>query len=145
MVAAEKVLPASLRLEMLAPCGMDCGLCYSYFRPRNRCAGCNGDDGSKPRYCVLCAIKNCPERRGDFCGGCATYPCARLRRLDSRYRKKYGMSMLENLRYIAAHGPEAFLALEKERWQCADCGGLVCVHRESCVHCGRARDQAGPA
>jgi hypothetical protein len=54
------------------------------------------------------------------------------------------MSMLDNLRYIAAHGPEAFLVQEKDRWECPGCGGLICVHKPNCLYYGRARDESAP-
>ena len=52
MTSGQTVLPESLCSALIAPCGMDCGLCRGYVREKNRCAGCNGDDSSKPRYCA---------------------------------------------------------------------------------------------
>jgi hypothetical protein len=49
---------------------------------------------------------------------------------------KYRMSMLENLQVIRDVGVEAFVALERERWTCPECGGLQCVHTSECVYCG---------
>ncbi len=46
------------------------------------------------------------------------------------------MSMLENLADIQEHGVQAFLERERAGWTCADCGGVVCVHREKCLFCG---------
>jgi hypothetical protein len=134
----------SLQSALIAPCGMNCGLCYAYLREKNRCLGCNGDDASKAKSCLMCRIKNCDERGTsglDFCFQCARFPCARLRQLDKRYRTKYGMSMLENLRNIQALGLDAFVNLERERWKCAQCGVIVCVHKESCLHCGHLRSK----
>ena len=46
------------------------------------------------------------------------------------------MSMLENLRVICDEGVDAFVASERERWECPECGGLQCVHTPECVDCG---------
>jgi hypothetical protein len=135
----QKVLPESLCFELIAPCGMDCGLCRGHLREKNRCTGCNSDDAAKPRYCLTCKIKTCDEiasGAGSFCYGCAGFPCARLRQLDKRYRTKYGMSMLENFLLFQEIEAEAFVVTERLKWACSECGGLLCVHRPDCGYCG---------
>ena len=49
------------------------------------------------------------------------------------------MSMLENLASIREVGLARFVALERERWRCSECGGVVCVHREHCLYCGHVK------
>ena len=46
----------------------------------------------------------CKDRKGDFCFDCDKFPCDRLKRLDKRYREKYGMSEIENLNKIREIG-----------------------------------------
>jgi len=72
--------------------------------------------------------------------GCADFPCKRLEQLDQRYRKKYGMSMIENLESIWQHGIRKFIKTEKERWTCPECGGIICVHHGSCYTCGKKKE-----
>jgi hypothetical protein len=145
-MGAEVLAPGqSLHSSLIAPCGMNCGLCSAYLRQRDRCAGCNSSDARKNDHCLLCRIKNCEEIRTggfDFCFACPRFPCDRLRHLDKRYRTKYGMSMVENLRRIQSLGLQAFVALENERWKCPECGGQICVHRPACVHCGHVWTKA---
>ena len=132
--------PRSLAPNLIAPCGMNCGLCVAYLRERNRCPGCNGDDLKKPKTRVQCGIKRCPEvGRDGLCSSCAKLPCALLLRLDKRYRARYGMSMVENLKVIRDVGLEAFVARERSRWKCPECGGVICVHKTACLYCGRIR------
>lgn len=69
----------------------------------------------------------------------------RLRQLDKRYRAKYGMSMTENLLRIQEIGVEAFVADEKPRWTCPECGSLLCVHLPHCGVCGRTWNPSEPA
>jgi len=78
--------------------------------------------------------------KSGFCFECDTFPCARLRRLDKRYRTKYRMSMIENLEVIRDSGVESFVESERERWACPECGGMQCVHTDVCVYCDHAWD-----
>jgi len=136
---SEMRTPDLLIPALIAPCGMNCGLCSGYLRAKKQCPGCRGDDANKSNYCVVCRIKNCEQLSGDeqsFCGDCETFPCKRLKQLDKRYQTKYGMSMLENLQTIREIGLDRFLAREKTRWTCPECGGLICVHKVHCLACG---------
>ncbi|MEI6681336.1 MAG: DUF3795 domain-containing protein [Bacteroidota bacterium] len=121
---------------LIAPCGMNCGICKFYLRYRHKCAGCNIETPFKPRHCLVCSIKLCPERgESQFCYGCKKYPCARLRQLDKRYRTKYSMSMVENLNNIRESGLERFMESENSRWVCPVCGNPLCVHDHKCYQC----------
>ncbi len=85
MDAARNVLPETLDAALIAPCGMNCGLCRGYVREKNPCPGCSGDDESKPGYCVTCKIKTCEQIASGasaFCFECESFPCTRLRQLD---------------------------------------------------------------
>ncbi len=124
----QKHWPHELQPELIAPCGMDCGLCIGYLRDKDRCSGCRTrDDGKAKSVLVPARIRNCEIMLGadqsGFCGHCGKMPCPRLRRLDARYRAKYRMSMLENLRIINDLGVEEFIEWERERRTCPQCGG----------------------
>jgi len=139
MAKSETRTPDHLMANLIAPCGMNCGLCSGYLRAKKPCPGCRGDDANKPTYCVVCRIKNCEQLSGNeqsFCGDCESFPCKRLKQLDKRYRTKYGMSMIENLARIREIGLDEFVAEEKKRWTCPECGGLICVHKVTCLACG---------
>jgi len=128
------------RSALIAPCGMNCGLCHAFLRNRNKCPGCRNDDSGKPKTRVACKIKNCIARRQrKFCVDCARFPCELLGRMDKRYRLNYGMSVIENLKSIKALGLQRFLEREKSKWACAGCGTAMCVHKEFCLACGRKR------
>ncbi len=134
--------PESLKPSLIAPCGMNCGLCVAYIRDTNPCPGCDDVSSYQPKTRATCRIKYCEEPRLEFCFECQQFPCPRIRQLDKRYRTKYGMSMIENLESIRELGLENFISREKNRWQCPACGGLICVHRESCVYCSRPRSES---
>lgn len=127
----------SLRPNLIAPCGMDCGVCSRTFRLKDACPGCRSTS-PKPRYCDDCAIRQCdalPNGPGSFCFECATFPCARLKRLDTRYRTRYRTSLLENLRTIQELGLERFVDAERHRWTCTSCGALMSIHKDYCPAC----------
>ena len=134
--------PDSLAAGLVAPCGMNCGVCIGHLRDRRPCPGCNDqDDSSKPHHCVVCSIRRCehlPQGAEALCADCDKYPCARIRQLDKRYRLKYRMSMIENLGELRRVGVEAFVELERARWACPHCGALVSVHRTACLACGES-------
>ncbi len=128
--------------KLIAPCGMNCGICIAYLRDKRKCPGCHGEDTNKPPTRTRCIIKNCETiqiNQSGFCFECAKYPCKRLQQLDKRYRTKYSMSMLENLEQIMNIGLNAFIENEKNRWLCRKCGGVICVHRGYCYNCGELR------
>jgi hypothetical protein len=111
---------------MIAPCGFNCGICRAYLRRKNPCRGCAAPGTARFKSCENCRMRRCEQRTGPFCFECAEFPCERLRRLDRRYRTRYGMSECENLLFIRDHGIEAFLAMERGRW--VSDRGILCVH-----------------
>ena len=126
--------------SLIAPCGMNCGICLAFLREKNKCSGCWFDNEQKPKHCIMCVIKNCDllaKTSSKFCYECEKYPCTRLKQLDKRYRTRYHMSMLENLTNIRDSGLTNFLKSESKRWTCSSCGGTVCVHRGYCMECQR--------
>ena len=44
---------------LIAPCGMNCGICYAYLREKNKCFCCHIEDPNKPKTRLNCKIKNC--------------------------------------------------------------------------------------
>jgi hypothetical protein len=124
---------------MIAPCGMNCGLCIGYLRLRKPCGGCLGNkDINKPDGCKSCTVVSCEylaNTKSGFCYECPKYPCRRLKALDNRYNTKYGMSMFENLAFIKENGLKSFLKSEKEKWTCPNCGSGLSVHRDNCLIC----------
>lgn len=125
----------------IAPCGMNCNLCIAYLREKNKCPGCREMDAYESSYGRKCIIRSCDvlkENKMNFCSDkCDKYPCRRLRNLDKRYKTKYGMSMIENLRAIQTAGIRTFMKNETSRWTCSHCGGTICVHRGDCYSCGK--------
>lgn len=137
-----KVTP---RVNLIAPCGMDCGVCsaylaYSHHIPRKRglithCSGCR----TRQKKCAYlkghCA--RLAKGKVEYCFQCGVYPCERLKHLDWRYQTTYGMSFLANLDLIRKEGPEALVVLQHARFGCARCGELRSVHNQRCFVCDK--------
>jgi len=137
MISSEEIKP--IPSILIAPCGMNCGICMAYLREKNRCVGCNIESLDKCKTRIICIIKNCTERidGSRFCFSCKQYPCKRLKQLDKRYRTKYSMSMIENLNGIRDLGLDRFMEIENTRWVCPQCGNPICVHNKKCYSCGK--------
>lgn len=104
---------------------MDCGICKAYLREKNKCPGCRNIQNDTSRTRVKCIIRICPKRKGDFCD-CADLPCARLKHLDERYKRRYNMSEAGNLDYIRKYGINKFVLAERKKYQSPR--GTFCIH-----------------
>ena len=130
--------------NLIAPCGMNCGLCVRYLAMKNDLKS----KGFSKSYCPGCRPrgKNCAflkkqcELLGNglvnFCYECKDFPCRRLKGLDKRYRASYHMSMIVNLEFIRDQGISSFLEKEAVKWQCPQCGQTICCHNGLCLNCG---------
>lgn len=115
-----------MKADLIAPCGMNCGICKAYLRSNNPCLGCNQAEQNKPKTRVNCKLRICKKRTGKFCCDCTIFPCDRLIHLDFRYRTRYGMSEIENLEFIHKNGIKKFLEQERKKWIFEK--GVLCVH-----------------
>ena len=126
--------------DLIAACGMNCRICIGYFgytmsgkKRKMRCIGCKPRDKScafLKKYC-----KKLSKNEIDYCYECSDFPCSHLEKLDKLYRERYNMSMIENLEYIRDNGMDSFLKKQKKKYQCPECGGVICVHNGICYSC----------
>ena len=124
----------------IAPCGMNCALCIGYFgytisggKRKVRCTGCITVD--KNCAFIKKSCKKLTKKEISYCYECDGFPCERLKKLDKRYRKRFDMSMIENLEFIRDNGMEKFLKQQEKKYECPDCGELICVHDKKCYNC----------
>lgn len=130
--AIKKVMPPNL----IAPCGMNCGICSAHLREKNPCPGCRLLKTIRPSV-ANCKMRTCKLRgKAKFCFACKAFPCPKLQHLDERYRTKYNMSEIENLEQIKKNGVRDFIKKEKIKWTCPKCGGTINVHKGICSKCG---------
>jgi hypothetical protein len=136
------VFMEKLKAELIAPCGMNCGLCSEYLaltrgleksRKLWQCKGC------RPRNKMCSFIKKKCDILGkgqvEFCFECGEFPCELISKLDKGYQKKYNYSFIENLKYIKEHGMDVFLESEYKKYKCHNCGDIRCIHNGKCYSC----------
>jgi catechol 2,3-dioxygenase-like lactoylglutathione lyase family enzyme len=129
--------------DLIAACGMNCRICIGYFgytvsgkKRKMKCIGCKPRNKScafLKKYC-----KKLTKKEVNYCYECSDFPCYHLENLDKLYRKRYNMSMIENLEYIRDKGMGKFLGHQQTKYQCPKCGGVICVHNDICYACEKS-------
>lgn len=135
-------MPDKIEDPMLAPCGMNCAVCYKHVSIRKRgkaCGGCLVNDFGKPEHCRKCDIKSCAQGKGYVhCFKCAEFPCKLIKTMDKRYTDRYNVSLVENGKTANEKGVSAFLAEDRQKWTCSKCGGAFSLHDNACSECENA-------
>ncbi|MBN1643471.1 MAG: DUF3795 domain-containing protein [Dehalococcoidales bacterium] len=139
-----------MKEELIAPCGMNCNICTAYMALKNDirnkgvreayCGGCRPRD----KQCAILK-RGCTLLSGGgikYCYECDEFPCANLIKLDKKYKTNFKMSMIENLEYIKKNGIAKFLKKEEKKWQCHECGQVICCHNGICYDCGLSKLRA---
>ena len=131
--------------ELIAPCGMNCRICLAYFgyttsgkKRKIRCVGCKPTDKSCAHLKKYCKYKTI--NKVEYCYECSDFPCEQLQKLDNKYRERYDMSMIENLEHIQNNGISDFLKQQQKKYQCPECGGVICVHTGICYSCDNSNN-----
>ena len=136
----------NLNKELIAPCGMNCGICSSYLAHKNsiprkvvsNCIGCRARD----KQCAFLK-KKCRDDlkllKGEieYCFECNYFPCEYLVKLDKSYRIKFGMSMIDNLNEIKKKGIDVFIENQENKYKCPKCNNLISVHSKKCFACDK--------
>lgn len=126
--------------KLIAPCGMNCRICIGYFgytmtgdKRKMRCIGCKPRDKScafLKKYC-----EKLTKKKIHYCYECTDFPCSHLEKIDTMYRERYRMSMIQNLEFIRDHGMDEFLKQQEDKYRCPECGSIMCVHNQICYSC----------
>jgi len=129
---------------LVAPCGMNCGVCKTYLAYSRGVPAQKG----KISHCNSCIVRDkkcafikrdCEKIRNKhfrFCHECPDMPCKNLDRIDKYYYAHYGVSLVENQRKIKEQGIEEFLKSQRTKFKCPNCGDVVSVHDGKCYACG---------
>jgi hypothetical protein len=110
------------KYPMIAPCGLDCGLCPRFYTVGpSRCPGCAGPNFfAKHPFCsfITCCVKN---KNLEVCAECPTFPSSKFKRKEEYQRMKESPSyppirkVMSNLSFINKHALEKFLEQQKVR------------------------------
>ncbi len=138
--------------ELVAPCGLYCGVCGIYYATESgdqtlkeklakaygdtpdkiNCRGCLSD--SVYWYCAVCAIKSCTKEKGySGCQQCESFPCDKINNSPVPEGKK---NILRAIPLWRALGTEAFIKGEEKLFACDNCGTKLFRGARKCRQCG---------
>lgn len=133
-------MPNEIPDYLFAPCGMNCLVCYVHLKDKKPCGGCYGDNKHKPERCVNCKIKTCANEKGfKYCFECSDFPCKAIKNMEKSYKKRYGVSLIENSILVKDSGVSSFQKVEQNNWKCHACSGIISLHDNACSICKQVR------
>jgi len=137
--------------ELLAPCGLYCGVCSILIAHRDNnqkfkevlapvygcspeeivCQGCLSDEVFK--FCRVCKIKSCTlEKNYEGCHQCNDWPCSFFDELPLEIGKKVIMRAIPQWR---EWGTEKWVKAEEKRYHCPHCGYALFRGAKRCRRC----------
>lgn len=123
----------------IAPCGMNCDLCRAFQRKLYGCPGCRHTLSPRPNPCQIRQCDRLHETETMLCCNCTDFPCRRLKFEDARLRRRYSISILDNLHHIHQDGIGHFLQRQDDLLRCAVCDQPLTVYSKHCPHCKTLR------
>lgn len=147
----------TINRDLLAPCGLYCGVCAVYIAHRDNnekfkqrlapvygvevedvhCDGCLSKEPFA--YCKVCPIKSCAEEKGyEGCHQCAEFPCSIIEAFPLPVGKKVIMRAIPQWREM---GTEKWVAAEEARYHCPECGNTLFRGAQRCRACETPVDQ----
>ena len=148
-----------IRSELLAPCGLYCGVCriqhasqsndLGYLKRLARiyarrfpkiadalphellCSGCMST--RRFPFCRECSIRDCTQQRGlQGCHECPKFPCVLVDEFPLPAGKKV---ILRAIPYRRAQGTEKWVIAEERRYRCPECGHRLFRGARQCEQC----------
>jgi hypothetical protein len=143
--------------DLLAPCGLYCGVCGVYMAHRDnndkfkerlatvygvepkdvRCRGCLSEEPFG--YCSACLIKSCvKEKENQGCHQCGEFPCELIEQFPLPVGKRVIMRTIPQWREM---GTEKWVAAEEARYHCPHCNAILFRGAKRCRECKEPVDQ----
>jgi len=148
-----------VKQELLAPCGLYCGVCGVYYATRDdnvkfmerlvdfykssnperenitidkiKCEGCLSD--TKSIFCATCSIRSCTREKGyQGCHECDDFPCQHIDNFSIPVGKKV---ILRAIPYWREHGTEKWVRDEEARYVCPECDNKLFRGAKRCNKC----------
>jgi hypothetical protein len=144
-----------IKRELLAPCGLYCGVCAVYLAHKEnntkfkeriikvyapftqtvediQCTGCLSD-GILFGLCQQCYIRKCTEKkRIEGCHQCNEFPCKFITKFPIEVGKKV---ILRAIPFRREHGTERWVEEEEKRYTCPECGNPLFRGAKRCNKC----------
>jgi hypothetical protein len=98
-------------IELLAPCGLYCGVCPQYIATPQKCGGCNSGQGLARRERALCGINKCCRNQGlSRCNECDRFEsCGTLSDFSTWDSFISHAPVRANLEQLSAKGEENWM------------------------------------
>ncbi|MBW2622660.1 MAG: DUF3795 domain-containing protein [Deltaproteobacteria bacterium] len=143
--------------ELLAPCGLYCGVCGVYIADRNgndkfkerlttvyncsveeiKCKGCLSDEPFF--FCRVCSIKSCnQEKNFQGCHECDDFPCELIENFPLPVGKKVILRGIPTRKEL---GTERWVEEEEKRYFCPHCGYKLFRGAKQCRECRKPVDR----
>jgi hypothetical protein len=141
----------AVQKELLAPCGLFCGVCsiriahvnddakfkeklsgfYSVKPEEIHCDGCLS--ATPFFFCQSCPIKSCTAEKGYAgCHECADFPCTHVTNFPLPIAKKVMMRAVPAWKEL---GTEKWVEAEYKRYTCPSCGYALFRGAKRCRNC----------
>lgn len=145
-----------VKKELLAPCGLYCGVCRIYQAYRDNdlqfkkeilttlndygvrsiddivCTGCLSEDVVF-QFCQKCPIKECIKyKKIEGCYQCENFPCEIINKWSDPLDKKV---MFRSIPTWQKLGTKKWVEEEEKRYQCPQCGYKLFHGAENCRNC----------
>lgn len=143
--------------DLLAPCGLYCGVCAVYIADRDdnlkfkeriinvykpftktiediKCKGCLHENPENIfAFCQQCGIRDCVQKKNiEGCHLCHDFPCWRIRRFPMPVGKKVISRVVP---YRKEHGTDKWVEDELKRYHCPECGNPLFRGAKRCNKC----------
>ncbi|MFX0039159.1 MAG: DUF3795 domain-containing protein [Candidatus Hodarchaeota archaeon] len=149
---------SNINKNLLAPCGLYCGVCAIYIADRDnnlkfkeklvdvykpftktvddlRCKGCLSVNPENIfGYCQTCQIRDCVmSKEINGCYQCNDFPCKFIDRFPIAVGKKVILRAIPRWKEI---GTEKWVEEEERRYHCPNCGNSLFRGAKRCNKCG---------
>ena len=138
--------------KLLAPCGLYCGICGTYYADKNddfrlkeklamaygdtpdriTCDGCMSENPYW--FCTSCPIKSCATGKVfDGCHQCDDFPCPTIEAYPIPQSREHMLRAVPRWREL---GTDAWVKEEEDRFSCKQCGARLFRGARKCRQCG---------
>ena len=147
---------SKMNTELLAPCGLYCGVCGIYMASRDdnkklkeklanaygvtpeqiACKGCLSNE--KFVYCQTCGIRSCVmDKNYEGCHQCNEFPCTLIDDFPVPVGKKVILRSVPDRKKL---GTKKWVEEEEKRYRCPECDNPLFRGTTRCNKCGISVD-----